>query len=102
MPRLGWAARSSSTLEETQAHHFRSFVYCKKQVQTSLKQLCPTLTGKWGYFTNRCEPLYSGGVIREITGDAVNEILIRRYSGYLEDIFFPVLSIEHRASHIQL
>lgn len=32
----------------------------------------------------------------------MNEILISRCSGYLKDIFSPGLSIEHRASHIQL
>lgn len=46
MPRPRLTVLLSFTLEGMQAHPFRSSEYCKKQVQTSPKQLCRTSIGK--------------------------------------------------------
>ena len=46
MPRPSSAVLLSFTLEGMQAHPFRSSECCKKQVQTSPKQLCRTWIGK--------------------------------------------------------
>lgn len=77
MPRLSLAVLSSSILEGAQTHHFRSSAYCRKQVQTSLKQLCPTSTGKWAtlqFTANHCAA--KGSSIRKLTGDGIDEIPI--------------------------
>lgn len=104
MPRLSLAVLSSSILEGAQTHHFRSSAYCRKQAQTSLKQLCPTSTGKWAtlqFTANHCAT--KGSSIRKLTGDEIDETPITSGDAVAtwKIIFFPSLSIEHRTWHMQ-